>query len=204
MILVQNAWELPLDLGGLFDAQGRLSVSKQQVVDQLNQFFVLKADHEMGSAKQKFADGLQLALDAHDLLSEVTQDGIIESAAGADAGYAEVRSLLATLQRSMTQTEEFPFVTPALHLNLLSFFDTPPDASAIDIDPFVLEKKYSWSTEETIMPVEAFFSQAIQNTLDIDFNQAYVSGFRALHHDFVDVVFDEFDWFFMGGEKLGL
>lgn len=191
-----DSWSFEIEVGSLYDEEGNKLYTLEEVAAQLNRFFELKSDNHLVEAQVEIAEGLQLVLDAHDLISEVTADGIVEDAPGTAAGYAELKDAVSIIQKSLSEQQIFPYVDPALTISLNSFFNNPPDASEIDIDPFVIE-------DGSIKPVEAFFAKLLEGTIDLDLTKTYRKAFTALEDpDLGRAVFDEFSNFFIAGRRL--
>ena len=77
-------------------------------------------------------------------------------------------------------------------MNLGNFFTNPPDASEVDFDPFVIEN-------DQIRPVEMFFKEMLEGTVDFEIVPAYRAAFTAIRGDFGYFVLDEFRNFFVAG-----
>lgn len=195
-LYLMNSWQFPITVGTLYDPDGNLLAGKQELVDQLNQFFTLKADHDLDAAEERFVTGIQLLLDAMDLIPQITVDGVLEQNPSAADGYAELRDMTATVQKSLVERQAFVYVDPLLNVSLTAFFNNPPDASEVDFDPFVLENG-------RIRPVEAFFQEILKETIDLDFAKTYRRAFKTDLKGFARVVFDEFEVFNAAGEQLG-
>jgi len=165
-------------------------------VDQLNTFFTLKTNHEITQAKTDVVNALQLVLDGIDLQSTVTTDGVLEKDSHADAAYAEIKTLAVAIQSSLAGSQQLPFVTPIITINLDHFFTRPPDKNSIAIDPFVLENG-------RIKGVESFFEQLLSETMDVHFSTSYAETFQALKKPILKVFFDEFVNFMVAGTRLG-
>lgn len=193
-----DSWNLPMTVGDLFDTNGNQLVSDQEIVNRLNnaQFFALKSTNKIADAKVAVTQGLQLALDMIDLLPSVTVDGIFEQETGTADGYTEIQQLAQKMQSSLSASVDFTYVSPLVHVNLGQLFSTPPDASKIDVDPFVLEGG-------RIRPVESFFTQAFSGIADIDFGLHYARAFTAISRAFARTAFGEFHPFSVAGVVLG-
>lgn len=190
-----NSWFFPVTVGTLYDESGNRLITKEDLVDQLNQFFGLKTDHYLQDAELALTEGLQRLLEAHDLLSQVTVDGTIEQNPLAVEEYQELHDLVAMVQNSLAEQQVFTFVEPAVPVNLNAFFAEPPDAASIDFDPFVIE-------EGQIRPVEAFFQKLLEGVVDYDTALTYRKNFPAIQRGFGKMVFEEFHNFFAAGERL--
>lgn len=192
-----NSWEFPLEVGTLFNEAGERLISKQEVVDQLNQFFRLKSDNQLREAEADFAEGLQLAVEALDGSQQISTDGVIDSNPDTVAGYEELESITRTIQASLNGTQSLTFMQPAIDISLEHFFNHPPDAADLDFDPFVLNPE-----TDDIQPVEAFFQQLFQGSFTVDIAANYRKAFGALSENhFKNRVLDEFAPFFVAGGK---
>lgn len=190
-----DSWSFPIDLGALYNENGETLISQQELVNQLNQFFDLKADHHLDEAQSAFAQGLENLVNGFDLLDTVSVDGIIEKNAQTIGGYAELSNLVEIIQKSLSDQQIFPYTDPVVTINLKTFFQNPPDASQIDVDPFVLE-------DGKIKPVEAFFQKILEGSVDVDLAIKYKQAFSAVNSKFKEAVFDEFKKFVVGGKIL--
>ena len=193
--LFADAWEFPVALGTIYDQEGNDLLSREEILNQLNRSFGLKQDHRLDEAQLALTEGLGRLLEAHDLLSQVTVDGTIEQNPLTVEEYAELKDLVVVVQSSLSGAQTFGFVKPAVNINLGNLFLSPPDASRIDFDPFVLE-------EGKIRPVEAFFQKALEGSVDFDTAISYKKSFKAIRKGFGKVVFDEFHNFFSAGNRL--
>lgn len=191
-----NSWEVPMMVSGIYDSEGNLLKTKEEIVTDLNDFFTLKSEHQFNEAQIAFSEGLDLYLETHELLEQgVSVDGVLEAEIGSLDGYAELKNLAETIKASLVEQVVFSYVEPSFLVNLNNYFNTPPDASQIDYDPFVLE-------DDSIVPVEAFFEEILKDTVDFDLAQTYESTFVALKGSFLKSAFDEFFPFPAGGKIL--
>lgn len=181
-----NAWSFSVDIDNLYNEAGKRVASKQEIVDQLNDSFALKADHRLGEAQVQVTEGLDLLISAHEVISEISVDGIIEDNPQAEDGFAEARAALEVIRSSLASQQIFPYVEPVVNLNLENFFTNPPDANEIDFDPFVIE-------DGKIKLVEVFFEQALEGIVDYDMALKYKMAFVSINRAFAGKVFDEFN-----------
>lgn len=191
-LYMANSWNFFFTLDGLYDSNGHLLISQQEIVDQLNQFFTLKADHQLDLAQEKFSSGLQMLLDAHDLVPSITVDGIVDNTTDTTAGYDELDAAASVIQQSLASQQSFAYVDPVVNINLNAFFNAPPDASEVDIDPYVLE-------DGQIRPVEGFFEEVLRGTIDLNLAQQYRTAFTSIQSPFSENILDEFQAFFVAG-----
>ncbi len=191
-IYFADSWEYPIDIGSLYDENGVRTVSQEELVAQLNEFFTLKGDHHIDEAQVEVSTGVQNLLDAYDVMDQVTVDGIFEADDEANEGYAELFDVATQIQSSLSAETVLTYFNPAITINLERFFTNPPDASEVDYDPFVLE-------DDKIKPVEAFFQQMLDGVIDVSWSTNYQDTFSAIRGTFKETVFDEFTTFFVAG-----
>lgn len=191
-----NSWDCPFNIGDYYDENGKDLYGDEQVLEQLNQCLTLREDHHIDEAKEHIVQGFELALENDDLRQSVEVDGIFDDDGKGKGGYVELRDTVEILKNSLTEDQVFLYVDPALTLNLGHLFSNPPDASRVDVDPFVLENG-------EIKPVEAFFKAYLEGIVDFDTSAGYKNAFSALGKDFWHLVFDEFNVFTVGGKDIG-
>jgi hypothetical protein len=192
-LYLAESWRYPIDLGTLFDTEGNRIISLEDLVGQLNEFFTLREDHRLDEAQVELTIGLQTLLEAHDLLPTVTKDGVFEAVPGLEEAYAQLRDVVEIAQASLDEAQIFPYLEPNLTIDLNRFFNHPPDARNVDVDPFVIENG-------KIKFVEAFFKEMTEGIIDVELTGNYQHAFTAIKKDpFLKGVFDEFDAFFIAG-----
>lgn len=196
-IYATNSWECDLNIGGLFGADGTLQVPIDSVANDLNDCFVLKSDHELSEAKLQLEQLLGLVEEAIDSLSDVSQDGIFELDADTSGGWYEIEQIRQSLQDSLVSEQVLSYSTPAVTLNLSSFFNNPPSSDDLSSDLFVVESS-------KIVFVESAMKEFTQDYLDWAITANHQSNLTHVNRDFLVNVLDEFCPLFIGGNLLEL
>lgn len=191
-----NSWDCPINLGDYYDSEGKKLYTDEQLLGQLNECLTLREDHHIDEAKEHIVRAFELALENDDLRQSVAVDGLFDNDGKGKGGYVELRDVVEILKNSLKDDQVFLYVDPALTINLGHLFSNPPDASQVDVDPFVLENG-------KIKPVEAFFKSYLEGVVDFDTTANYKSAFVSLTKDFWHLLFDEFNVFTVGGKDIG-
>jgi len=175
-VLMVNAWELDIELSGLFDEDGNFIGSEQEVVDSLNDSFTLRDVNGLEFALDSLVDAFFYSSEAMAEVLEGSSGGILDLTEENVEIYQELSDITSAASESLDVGEAvIPHVIPELTSDLDNFFTDPFDAAEIEHDPFVLE-------DGSIKAVEAFWKDVAKRAGNYD------SGSGASLKIFSDVV----------------
>jgi hypothetical protein len=169
-------WSFPLTLSGIFDSSGKFIGNKANLVSQMNEFFTLRADHQMSIVQMIITSGLNEVLLMRSTLTTATQDGVLDNDANTQAMYAEIEQTAKALQQSLVNgSTAVPYLSPATMMDLSLFFADPPNGNETSLgDPFVLQGG-------AIEFVESYFTKLLEGVLAVDFDHLNTPHFRSLY-----------------------
>ncbi len=176
-----NSWTADIALDNIVDSNGTIIADKQYVVDQLNEFFRLKDDHELTQLETNLTNAVGYLKESLDEVLGGATGGLLESTGENKQVYFESYSLVADAFDAMSGPSMVSQLDPSVGMDLTYVFEGRIDGTDIPYDPFVLE--YG-----KIKPVEAYFSELMSSACSYDLTtHPHIEVFSQAVHEIRDL-----------------
>ncbi len=186
-----NTWRFDIDLGSIYNAEGRREISDSELIVSMNLFFRIRSLEELAEGREALLNFLVRTIEGLSETPNAPGFGIIEQVPATTGALDHLADLAEAFSASLGGMTGVPGTSPLISVNFSSLFSDPPDLDDIGIDPFVMDDSGD------IQVVEAFFQGLLNRfVMGIDLEEGTPDDYEILITDLfnqplVDALFDE-------------
>jgi len=156
-----NSWTFDMDLSTLVGPNGQGLIGKEDAVNILNEQFALRSDNLLVSARTNLQKWAEYSKQAMGEVLEGSTGGILNLSDENEELYQNFYDMMNSMVSSFSGSVAIVDIQPEVTANIDAFFNDPPDGSAIESDPFVLNDYTPYGGSKQIAVVEAYWNQMI-------------------------------------------